>query len=226
MKHPRNEGNLDSSESKYMDVNKVVNELVKFIKHKDTDGLAHYLSDMFELSEDACKLQKEGHKSKSRLTIQRVKEKVMDSLDIAYEIVFTVPDACQKQMNNLKASNLGCSLFKKNQLLDQEEGYCLFLGVNRYDIVHFYGTSSVYYEIITKDIIKMLETWNRRYGIRINGCGKDWLAVDLLNLYYPIENLLYQIAELCPQHVLKKDRLFALNTIGVQDFSTIHIQWK
>lgn len=226
MKHRRNEVNLDSTEYKDFEYKTVVNEIVNIIRCEDTDCLANYLSDLFDLSEDNTESQAEETMNKANIAILRVKEKVLDSFDTVYELVFTVPYDCEKKMQRWIVRGLPFQLFSKNRLLDQEEGYCLFLGVKRYDILHFYETASVYYEITTKDIIRMLEIWNRRYGIRINGCGKDWLAVDLLHLYYPIENLLYQISELCPQLVLKKDQLVALKTIGGLDYSTIHMQWK
>lgn len=222
----RNEVNLDSREYKNFEYKTVVKKIINIIRCEDTDCLANYLSDLFELSEDFTEPQTDETIKKANISISRVKEKKLKSQDTVYEIVFTVPFRCDKKIQECMRRDLPFQLFSKKRLLDQEEGYCLFFGRKRYDILHFYETGSAYYEITTKDILLRLETWNRRYGIRISGCGKDWLAIDLLHLYYPIENLLYQMSELCPQLVMKKDQIHALQTIGELDYSTIHMQWK
>ncbi|MBP7901735.1 MAG: DUF4253 domain-containing protein [Spirochaetes bacterium] len=115
-------------------------------------------------------------------------------------------------------------LVKRNQEILQQEGFYIFLGEliienikndewdhkyrvmiikesDQFKVLKMMNVSAPNYDISNDDIISRLKSWNKRYGINVNGVYSDYVYIEFITVPKDIDSFLKEVYDFCPDAV-------------------------
>jgi hypothetical protein len=74
-------------------------------------------------------------------------------------------------------------------------------GSNELDILRYRRTDGINYGIDNTAVVKKITQWQKKYGLTVIGCGRDWLQVEFDKLPANADQFAKEVYKFCPDIV-------------------------
>lgn len=82
-----------------------------------------------------------------------------------------------------------------------EKHIAVIKGNDKFDVLKYRRTDGINYGLQTEDIINKISEWDKKYGVNIVGCGRDWVWIELNKLPKDLDMFSEEVYEFCPDIV-------------------------
>lgn len=98
-------------------------------------------------------------------------------------------------------------------------------GTSQFDIVRIAASDAVNYDMVTEDLIKRLEAWDKAYGIDIFHAESDTIELRLLTLPKNMRKFAEELYAFCPDIVDQGTETVEALQKEVEKTSTVFLWW-
>ena len=107
------------------------------------------------------------------------------------------------------------TIVKKLKEKFREKGYLIFVfsteeesniigvlkGTDDIDILRYRRTDGINYDYENDDLVAKVSEWNKKFGLTVIGCGRDWLELEFKKLPTDLDAFSEEVYEFCPDSV-------------------------
>jgi len=108
----------------------------------------------------------------------------------------------------------GKALLKEYKERFRNLGYLIFLfskeddlhigvlkGTDDLDILRYRRTDAINHDYENEDLVERIAQWDNRFGVKVIGCGRDWLELEFKNMPPDLTAFSEEVYEFCPDSV-------------------------
>ena len=140
------------------------------------------------------------------IQLPAIDQETGEALDEFYNGIHSVTkneEKANKIVKKLKEKfrNQGYLIFVFTQYDSDLYSIAVIKGIKEIDILKYRRTDGANYNYENDDIVAKISEWDKKYGVSIIGCGRDWLGVEFKKLPTDLDSFASEVYDFCPDSV-------------------------